>query len=71
VTAQQEHGLAHVLNRLSRDLAGQPEGSVLEALRADPELVDWGWTDARLTIWAHQIAASGQATTAPPRGIAD
>ncbi len=64
-------GLSSVLNRLSRDLAGQPEGSVLEALRADPELKAWGWTDNRLRDWAHQIAANGQAIHAPKGGIAD
>jgi hypothetical protein len=63
--------LAQVLSRLSHDLAGQPEGSVLDALRVDPELVDWGWTDTRLRFWAHQIAANEQATVAPQRGIAD
>lgn len=64
-------GLDSVLERLSRDLAGQPEGSVLDALRADPELTTWGWTDIRLSDWAHQIAANGQAVHAPNGGIAD
>jgi len=63
--------LDSTLERLSRDLAGQPEGSVLEALRADPELASWGWTDTRLTDWAHQIAANEKAVHAPRGGIAD
>ena len=68
---EQQPALTSVLDRLSRDLAGQPEGSVLDALRSDPQLASWGWTDTRLTFWARQIAANEQATPAPSRGIAD
>lgn len=63
--------LDSALERLSRDLAGQPEGSVLAALRADPELASWGWTDARLTQWAREIAGNQQARYAPPTGALD
>jgi len=69
--SQPRHALDGVLERLSRDLAGQPERSVFEALRADPELTSWGWTDTRLTDWAHQIAAREQAIYTPPRGALD
>ena len=63
--------LAQVLDRLSRDLAGQPAPSVMDALRVDEELAIWGWTDLRLSFWAHQIAASEPAIPPTNRGIAD
>ena len=59
------------LQRLSHDLAGQPEASVLDALRNDAELAQWGWTDVRLSTWAHQIAANEPAVYAPPSGDLD
>jgi hypothetical protein len=68
---QDQQALGRTLQRLSHDLAGQPEGSVLDALRADPELTSWGWTDTRLSTWAHQIAANQQAVCAPPKGDFD
>ena len=68
---QPQRALDTALQRLSHDLAGQPEGSVLEALRADPELANWGWTDTRLSVWAHQIAANEQAIQPPPKGALD
>ena len=49
------------LERLSLALSGQPEAAVLDALRDDPELATWGWTDVRLSTWARQIAANGHA----------
>lgn len=63
--------LAQVLDRLSRDLAGQPAPSVMDALRSDPELASWGWTELRLSFWAHQIAANEAAIPPVNGGIAD
>jgi hypothetical protein len=63
--AQTRHELEGSLQRLSRDHAGQPEASVLEALRNDSELGEWGWTDVRLSTWARQIAAGQPAVYTP------
>ena len=62
---QHQHALKVSLDRLSRDLSGQPEASVLEALRKDPELATWGWADVRLATWAHEIATNEPAVYAP------
>ena len=62
---QHQHALKLSLDRLTRELAGQPEASVLEVLRNDPELATWGWTDGRLATWAHEIATNVPAVYAP------
>lgn len=62
---QYQQDLQRSLDRLSRDLSGQPEAAVLDALRDDAELANWGWTDGRLAIWAHEIATDVPAVYAP------
>ena len=63
--SQTRQGLESSLERLSREHSGQPETSVLQALRDDAELSEWGWTDVKLTAWARQIAASQSAVYTP------
>ena len=62
---QHQQDLQRSLDRLSHELSGHPEATVLEALRNDAELAGWGWTDGRLATWAREIATNVPAVYAP------